>query len=89
MPYFTRTREAQAVAALSQQSASLMDEEALRGALLKLINTKGSVKRPAGWHAYHLALDSIEFWHGSKDRFHKRLRYDLLNGTWRHQRLQP
>lgn len=87
--FYDRTREAQAVAASSKQSAPLMDEKALKDAVLKLINTNGTIERPEGSHAYHLALESVEFWHGGKDRFHKRLRYDLLNGTWRHQRLQP
>ena len=64
-------------------------EKALKDAVLKLIHTNGTIERPEEWHAYHLALESIEFWHGVKDRFHKRLRYDLLNGTWRHQRLLP
>ena len=87
--FYARPREAQAVTALSQQSAPLTDEAVLKDAVRKLINTQGTIERPEGWRAYHLALESIEFWHGSKDRFHKRLRYDLLNGAWRHQRLQP
>ena len=48
-----------------------------------------TIKRPDPWRAYHIALQAIEFWHGGKDRFHRRLRYDLLNGAWCHQRLQP
>lgn len=87
--FYSRTREAQAVTALSQQSAPLTDEEALREAVLKLLSTNARIERPEEWKAYHLAIESIEFWHGGKDRFHKRLRYDLLNGTWRQQRLQP
>lgn len=36
-----------------------------------------------------LTTESIEFWQGNKDRFHKRLRYDLINGVWQYQLLQP
>ncbi|MHA6804702.1 pyridoxine 5'-phosphate oxidase C-terminal domain-containing protein [Salinifilum ghardaiensis] len=34
---------------------------------------------------------AVEFWHGSPDRLHRRLRYDRTPGTaaWTHQRLQP
>lgn len=84
-----RTREAQAVASVSHQSAPLLNESVLRDKICALINTKGPIERPEGWNAYHIAVESIEFWHGSNDRFHKRLRYDLINGQWEHQRLQP
>jgi len=87
--FHARTREAQAVAAISIQSAPLTDEETLKDEVLNLMHKKDIIERPVGWHAYHLILDSIEFWHGGKDRLHKRLRYDLINGTWHHQNLQP
>lgn len=82
-------REAQAVAAISRQSAPLKNEAVLREQVRQLIQSGEKISRPAKWHAYYLAVESIEFWHGSKDRFHRRLRYDLLDGAWRHQRLQP
>jgi len=84
-----RTRDAQAVAAVSKQSAPLLDEAALRRKVQDLVQTNQKIERPEGWHAYHLAFEAIEFWHGSKDRFHKRLRYDLVKGHWQHQTLQP
>lgn len=87
--FYARTREAQAVTALSHQSAFLTNEDALRNRVAELINSPNSIERPTTWHAYHLAIISIEFWHGGQDRFHKRLRYDLIDGTWKHQRLQP
>jgi pyridoxamine 5'-phosphate oxidase len=84
-----RTREAQAVAVISKQSAPLTDENFLKDKVLKFMRINSPIKRPEGWHAYHLALESVEFWHGGKNRFHKRLRYDLINGSWRYQKLQP
>ena len=84
-----RTREAQAVSAISKQSAHLRNEDALKEQVFGLINAKNKIERPENWIAYHLILESIEFWQGSKDRFHKRLRYDLTDGSWHYCRLQP
>ena len=84
-----RTREAQAVAALSYQSESMTDEVSLRLAIAKLVHQSKKIERPETWHGYHIAIETIEFWHGSQDRFHNRLRYDLKDGAWGHQKLQP
>ncbi len=84
-----RPRDAQAVAIISNQSEPLVDEQELRDRVFKLINQKEKLERPKRWKAYHFVLESIEFWHGSMDRFHKRLRYDLINGFWQHKKLQP
>lgn len=87
--FHERTREAQAVAAISKQSAPLRDEKEFKDKLLSLVNAKSKIERPKGWHAYHLIIESIEFWQESKDRVHKRLRYNLVNGLWSYQKLQP
>ncbi len=79
--FYAKTREAQAVTALSCQSTPMADEREMRDKISSLIKTNEKIKRPAEWLAYHLASESIEFWHGSKDRFHKRLRYDQVNGS--------
>jgi pyridoxamine-phosphate oxidase len=84
-----RPKQAQAVAALSKQSAPMIDEEALREAVSNLALQSEAIHRPETWHAYHIALECIEFWQGSQDRFHNRLRYDLTNGEWKHKKLQP
>ena len=84
-----RTREAQAVAAVSSQSAPMANEDVLRSAMVKLADQSTEIRRPETWHAYHIAIETIEFWHGSRDRFHHRLRYDLKDGIWHHQKLQP
>ena len=57
--------------------------------ILNLVQREEEIERPSTWLAYHLAIESIEFWHGRKDRFHKRLHYKLDNGIWSHQKLQP
>lgn len=84
-----RITAAQAIAAVSKQSSLLSDEKLLRESVDNLIAMQTKIARPNSWHGYVLELNSIEFWHGSADRFHKRLRYDLVDGQWNHQRLQP
>lgn len=84
-----RPREAQAVAITSNQSEPLVNERELRDRVFKLINQKEKLGRPKRWQAYYFVIESIEFWHGSIDRLHKRLRYDLINGSWYHKKLQP
>lgn len=53
------------------------------------MNSADEILRPAKWSAYHIKLETIEFWHGSADRLHKRLRYNLTPNGWQHNRLQP
>lgn len=84
-----RTPEAKAVAVLSTQSAPMENELSLRASVTELARKSEKIIRPKHWLAYHIAIEIIEFWQGSNDRFHNRLRYDLKNGIWHHQKLQP
>ncbi|MBK0296548.1 hypothetical protein IAE22_31530 [Bacillus sp. S34] len=43
----------------------------------------------ASWRAWRLEPDAVEFWHGSRDRMHRRLRYRLGPDGWSAARLQP
>lgn len=87
--WYERTVQAQAVAALSHQSAGMQDEIALRNAVINLIQSGKKIERSATWHGYYIEIQEIEFWHGSQDRFHNRLRYNIINGSWFYQKLQP
>ncbi|MEV4512646.1 phenazine biosynthesis FMN-dependent oxidase PhzG [Dactylosporangium sp. NPDC049525] len=84
-----RPAAAQATTAASRQSAPLDDEAALRQRAADLLSTGGPIARPDGWAGYRLTPTGIEFWHGSVDRLHRRLRYDRQPIGWRSQRLQP
>ncbi len=84
-----RPRAAQAVAEISQQSALLTNEQELKNKVVMRINSDIKISRPKGWYAYKIIIESIEFWYGNKERFHRRLRYNLINDIWQHQRLQP
>jgi len=87
--FYERPREAQAISAVSLQSALLDDEKLLREKMDQLIHNDKTIIRPKNWHAYQLNIETIEFWHGGKDRFHKRLRYDRIDNKWLFKRLQP
>ncbi|WP_433041040.1 phenazine biosynthesis FMN-dependent oxidase PhzG [Dactylosporangium sp. CS-033363] len=84
-----RPAAAQATTAASRQSAPLDDETALRRRAADLLATGQTIARPEGWAGYRLTPAGIEFWHGSVDRLHRRLRYDRGAAGWTPQRLQP
>jgi pyridoxamine 5'-phosphate oxidase len=47
------------------------------------------VPRPRTWSAYRLVPESVEFWHGSRGRMHRRLRYRVAENGWQVDRLEP
>lgn len=84
-----RVIEAQAVTACCIPSKPLQDESLLRNEIKNLLQKNCKIERPVQWHVYRIDIFNIEFWIGSQDRFHKRLRYDLVNDSWQHHKLQP
>ncbi|WP_426502004.1 phenazine biosynthesis FMN-dependent oxidase PhzG [Dactylosporangium sp. McL0621] len=83
-----RAPVARAMAAASRQSEPMPDEAALRARAAEL-GAAGPAGRPDTWAGYRLAFESIEFWHDSTDRLHRRLRYDRTPTGWTTARLQP
>jgi pyridoxamine 5'-phosphate oxidase len=87
-----RPPAARAASATSRQSRPLTDEAALRDRAHALATSDAPVDRPADWTGYRLLPETLEFWYGSPDRLHRRLRYDRPGPdapTWSWQRLQP
>jgi pyridoxamine 5'-phosphate oxidase len=84
-----RPLAARATTAVSSQSRPLADEARLKADAAALIERGEPVGRPAEWTGYRLLPDIVEFWYGSPDRLHRRLRYELAQSVWGHQRLQP
>ncbi len=87
-----RPRAARATSVASRQSRPLEDETALRERARQFAGSGAPLTRPAEWTGYRLVPDSVEFWHGSPDRLHRRLRYDrspVATAPWTWQRLQP
>lgn len=84
-----RIPEAQAVTVCCQPSVPMKNETVLRNEIKTLLSKNQKINRPSQWHLYCITLENIEFWIGSNDRFHKRLRYELVDSVWQHQMLQP
>lgn len=84
-----RDRWARAVSRVSQQSRPMLDENTLRARVRAAAESNDPLARPSNWFGYRLTPRVVEFWHGQHDRFHARLRYDLVSDGWRHQVLQP
>ena len=84
-----RPRAAQAASIASDQSRPVEDPAALRAAAHELADGDTPLARPEDWCGYRLDPAEIEFWHGSPNRLHRRLRYTREAGAWSHERLQP
>lgn len=87
--FASRLRAAQAAAAASAQSRPLDGDAALRARFDAAVAGDDPIPRPAGWGGYLLVPETIEFWHGSRDRLHRRLRYARDGAGWSTERLQP
>lgn len=49
----------------------------------------GLVPRPPYWGGYRVVPDEVELWSGQPNRLHDRTRYQLSNGSWHTETLQP
>lgn len=87
--FASRLRDAQAAATASAQSRPLDGDAALRARFDAAVAGDDPIPRPEGWGGYLLAPETIEFWHGSRDRLHRRLRYTQDAAGWSSERLQP
>ncbi|MFJ5840359.1 phenazine biosynthesis FMN-dependent oxidase PhzG [Streptomyces shenzhenensis] len=84
-----RSIAAQVMTAASRQSEPMDDVEALRAEVRRLADLRAPLPRPDTFVGYHLAPELVEFWQGSADRLHGRLRYRRAAGGWSTCRLQP
>jgi pyridoxamine 5'-phosphate oxidase len=80
---------AKATTVASRQSTPLDDEAGLRRRAADLLAAGDPITRPEGWAGFRLVPTGVEFWHGSVDRLHRRLRYDHDAAGWAWRRLQP
>ena len=94
--FAARSPKSRAATAVAHQSTPFPDGDPARS-LTALIDAANAlldefgddVPRPPTWAAYRLVPDSVEFWHGSRDRMHRRLRYLAADGGWQVDRLEP
>ncbi len=74
----------------SNQSAPIPDRAFLEARVAELRQRyPQEVPRPPYWGGYRVVPRWFEFWQGRPDRLHDRLAYELVDGTWRRQRLSP
>lgn len=87
-----RTAKSRAATAVAAQSAPLGERslhDLIDDANTLLDRHGDDVPRPESWRAWRLVPDTVEFWHGSRDRMHRRLQYRATPSGWTAQRLQP
>ncbi len=90
--YFaSRPHGAQVGAVGSHQSRPVTDRRALEAQVRAAEDAAGDgeVPRPSTWGGYLLVPETIEFWHGRRNRVHDRLLYRRDVGGWERVRLQP
>jgi len=87
-----RSPKSRAATAIADQSAVLEPrtlQDLIDDANVLLRDSDDDVPRAEGWVAWRLEPDLVEFWHGSRDRMHRRLQYAKVDGGWSSARLQP
>ncbi|MBN9633348.1 MAG: pyridoxal 5'-phosphate synthase [Actinobacteria bacterium] len=85
-----RPPAARAATVVSRQDAPLGDLAELRDRAQALLADGRTIAREPDWLGYRLVPSAIEFWQGSPDRLHRRLRYERsAAGDWAVRGLQP
>lgn len=90
--YFaSRPRASQLGAWASPQSEVIADRSVLDERIIGFdeLFADGPVTRPEYWGGWRLVPFEWEFWQGRPSRLHDRLRYRLVDGAWRIERLAP
>jgi pyridoxamine 5'-phosphate oxidase len=89
--FYSRPVSSQIGAIISEQSGLLGSRLELENAMEEALQKYASVGpvRPAHWGGYIVKPDMLEFWQGRSSRLHDRLRYDLVDGSWKISRLFP
>ncbi|WP_255684557.1 pyridoxamine 5'-phosphate oxidase [Pseudonocardia sp. TRM90224] len=90
----TRPRGSQLGAWASAQSTVVRDRRVLDDALANIeqrFPADEPVPLPHHWGGWRIAPERVEFWQGSEDRMHDRLRFevDQITRTWKVRRLAP
>ena len=86
-----RPRAHQISASASQQSSPLVSRAELEARIARLDEALAGkpIPRPAHWHGYRVAPTRIEIWSMRPSRLHERDLYELRDGRWVKELLQP
>jgi len=78
-------------AAVSHQSHPVASRNVLESAVEQMEQNypEGDIPHPDYWGGYLLIPSRFEFWQGRENRLHDRFQYNLQDGEWSVQRLQP
>ncbi|MGI1669294.1 MAG: pyridoxamine 5'-phosphate oxidase [Neptuniibacter sp.] len=78
-------------AAVSHQSHPVASRNVLESAVEQMEQKypEGDIPHPDYWGGYLLIPSRFEFWQGRENRLHDRFQYNLQDGEWSVQRLQP
>jgi len=90
--FHSRPKENQIGAWVSPQSQVIADKSVLierKNELVKKYEDVDYLPLPDFWGGYILEPQQMEFWQGRPSRLHDRLRYKLVEGEWKIERLAP
>ncbi len=90
--YFnSRPEDSRISASVSPQSHVVPDRKYLENlfAIRKNALAGNVIERPDNWGGYVIKPYMFEFWQGRKSRLHDRIRYSLIEGKWKIERLAP
>ncbi|WP_461790903.1 pyridoxamine 5'-phosphate oxidase [Pedobacter sp.] len=89
--FHSRPTGSQIGAIASPQSQVIEGRESLEAKVQELTQQyEGKqIPKPAHWGGYIVKPTSIEFWQGRPSRLHDRIKFTLVNGGWKIERLAP
>jgi pyridoxamine 5'-phosphate oxidase len=89
--FHSRPASSQLGAWASDQSRVIADRSILETRLQQLETeyVDREIPKPAHWGGFRVVPTEIEFWQGRPSRLHDRLRYQLVDGAWKIDRLAP
>ena len=88
--FYNRSRKKNALAIISRQSKTLDSYNNFVDKYNKTLErNKDLDKRPDYWGGFSFRPNYFEFWEGHKNRLNKREVYNLENGLWERDYLQP
>lgn len=89
--FFSRPRESQVSAIISNQSSTINSRKELEDKYIQLFNSEAPITRPLYWGGFELKANYWEFWQGRNHRLHDRIAYSMdpnLN-SWSKKLLAP
>jgi pyridoxamine 5'-phosphate oxidase len=89
--FHSRPASSQLGAWASDQSMVISDRSILETRLQQLEAEyhEREIPKPPHWGGFRVVPTEIEFWQGRPSRLHDRLRYQLVDGAWKIDRLAP